>query len=300
MSVRHILSLEDLTKEEILRLVERAIQMKKWRATGHRPILFDGRVLALVFDKSSTRTRVSFEAAIGEAGGSTMFLTERDSQLGRGESASDTAKVLSKMVDAVVIRTFKHSTIQRFASASEIPVINGLTEDYHPCQLLADILTFHEFKGSIEGRTVAWIGDGNNMCNTYMQAAQILGFSLNVAVPPGYEPKPIGYKGVRLFDRPNKAVVGADLVVTDVWSSMGQETEEEERRAIFKPYHVDEKLMSLANTGALFMHCLPAHVGEEVSEGVLQNPQSVVWEEAGNRLHAQKALLELLLKGHIG
>ena len=300
MSVKHVLSLDDLSKEEILQLVKRANQIKKWRVNGHRPKLFDGLVLALIFDKSSTRTRVSFEAAIGEAGGATMFLTERDSQLGRGESVSDTAKVLSKMVDAVVIRTFKHSTIECFASSSEIPVINGLTEEYHPCQLLADLLTFHEYKGEIAGRTVAWIGDGNNMCNTYMQAARILGFNLNIAVPPGYEPKPIGYKGVRLFDKPKKAVIGADLVVTDVWSSMGQETEEEERKAIFKPYHVDEKLMSNANKGALFMHCLPAHVGEEVSEGVLQHPQSVVWEEAGNRLHAQKALLELLLKGSVG
>ena len=299
MRVKHVLSLEDLSKEEILQLVRRAIQMKKWRAAGHRPIIFDGLVMALIFDKSSTRTRVSFETAMGEAGGTTMFLTERDSQLGRGESVSDTAKVLSKMVDVVVIRTFKQSTIECFASSSEIPVINGLTEEYHPCQLLADLLTFQEYKGEIAGRTVAWIGDGNNMCNTYMQAAKILGFNLNIAVPPGYEPKPIGYQGVRLFDKPKKAVLGADLVVTDVWSSMGQETEEAERRAIFKPYHVDEKLMSQANPEALFMHCLPAHVGEEVSEGVLQHPQSVVWEEAGNRLHAQKALLELLLKGSL-
>ena len=294
MGVRHILSLEDLTKKEILELIARAIRLKKWRLSGHRPVLFDKKVLAMVFEKSSTRTRVSFETAMAECGGSAMFITTKDSQMGRGEPIEDTAKVLSKMSDAVVFRTFEHSTILRFAGESQVPVINGLTEDYHPCQLLADLVTFFELRGEIEGKTVAWIGDGNNMCKTYIQAATILNFNLKIASPVGYEPLAPQGSQVSFFRDPMDAVKNADLVVTDVWLSMGQETEEEERREVFKKYHVDESLMEEASSDALFMHCLPAHRGEEVSSGILRHRSSVVWEEAGNRLHAQKALLELL------
>ncbi len=299
MAARHILSLNDLTKNEIVAIVQRAIQLKKWRSSGHRPTLFDKKVLALVFEKSSTRTRVSFEVAMAEAGGSAMFITDKDSQIGRGESIEDTAKVLSKMVDAVVLRTFKHSTLEQFAQESEIPVINGLTDDYHPCQLLADLVTFFELRGGIEGKTVAWIGDGNNMCNTYIEAAELLNFRLKIATPLGFEPKGQKSRSVRMCKDPIDAVTLADLVVTDVWLSMGQEGQEAERKKSFASYQVDEKLMACARDDALFMHCLPAHVGEEVSEGVLCHPNSVVWEEAGNRLHAQKALLELLLHGQL-
>jgi ornithine carbamoyltransferase len=299
--VRHFLTLLDLSPRELGALVARAIELKRQRGSTETSALLRNRLLALVFEKSSTRTRVSFEAAMVQFGGAAVFLSPRDSQLGRGEPVEDTARVLSRMVDAVAIRTFEHEKIERFAAHSSVPVINALTDRHHPCQLLADIQTFVERRGAMDGATVAWVGDGNNMCNSYIHAARQLGFRLRAACPEGYEPAPdlVAWAAdcTAVVRDPRDAVAGADLVVTDVWASMGQEAEQVRRRERFAPYQVDEALMALARPDALFMHCLPAHRGEEVSEAVLTGPQSVVWDEAENRLHAQKALLELLLCG---
>jgi ornithine carbamoyltransferase len=253
-----------------------------------------------VFEKSSTRTRVSFEAGIHQLGGSSIVLNTGETQLGRGEPIEDVARVISRMVDIVMIRTFEHSIIERFASQSRVPVINGLTNDHHPCQVLADVYTYIENRGDIAGKVVAWIGDGNNMCNTWMQAAQIFGFRLNVSTPPAYafDPKRLN-PNVRYFERPADASRGADLVTTDVWTSMGFEAETGAREKAFRGFTVDSRIMREAKPDALFMHCLPAHRGEEVTAEVLESPQSVVWEEAENRLHAQKALMEYLLLGKI-
>lgn len=294
---RHFLSLNDLSTEETARLIERALELKQWRRAGYRPALFASRTLAMVFEKSSTRTRVSFETAMAEHGGAALFLSGRESQIGRGEPPEDTARVLSRMCDAIMIRTFEHETVERFAAHSRVPVINGLTNLLHPCQLLADLMTWTEFRGPIAGRRVAWVGDGNNMCNSYINAASLMGFELRIACPEGYEPDLALGASVALTRDPATAVDGADLVVTDVWASMGQEDEALERRAVFLPYQVNAELMSRAATDALFLHCLPAHRGEEVTAEVIDHPHSVVWEEAGNRLHAQKALLEFLLCG---
>ena len=258
----------------------------------------------MIFEKASTRTRLSFEAGVQQLGGSAIYLNTRDSQLGRGESVEDAAQVISRMSDLVMIRTFEQEMVERFAANSRVPVINGLTNEYHPCQIIADIFTFIEHRGSIEGKTVAWIGDSNNMCNTWLQAAEVLGFNVHVSTPPGYEVEPerAGLFGTAHFEQfadPMDACRGADLVTTDVWTSMGFEAENEARRAAFADWCVDGEMMAAANPAALFMHCLPAHRGEEVTAEVIDGPQSVVWDEAENRLHAQKALMEYLLLGRI-
>jgi ornithine carbamoyltransferase len=294
MSVRHFLSLKDFSRDEIEALIERAIELKAWRSRGYRPAIFERKTLAMIFEKSSTRTRVSFEAAMSEGGGSAIFLSTHETQLGRGEPPEDTARVLAQMSDAIMIRTYEHSIVERFAASSRVPVINGLTNDLHPCQLLADLMTFFEHRGSVRGRTVAWIGDGNNMCNSYINAAEVMGFNLRVACPADYQPALANSPNVDLFTCAAQAANGADLVVTDVWASMGQEDEAQLRRDVFRPFQVTADLIAEAAADALFMHCLPAHRGEEVAAEVIDDPNSVVWDEAGNRLHAQKALLEFL------
>ncbi len=297
-TIRHFLTLLDFSSEELDKLLVRANELKQMRMAGELYEPMKNRVLGMIFEKSSTRTRVSFEAGMAQFGGSAIFLSPRDTQLGRGEPIEDSARVLSSMVDVVMIRTFDHENVERFANYSSVPVINALTDDYHPCQLLADMQTYMEHRGSIRGKSVAWIGDGNNMCHSYMNAALRFGFHLNIATPEGYEPKEKVIEATRsnitLMRDPVEAVKGADLVVTDVWASMGQEEESDARNKIFQPYQVNEALMAHAAKDALFMHCLPAHRGEEVSAGVMDGPQSVVWDEAENRLHAQKALLEFL------
>lgn len=301
MAVRHFLTLMDLSPTELNRLIGRAIELKGRHRAGEVYEPLRNRVLGMVFEKSSTRTRVSFEAAMAQFGGHAIFLSPRDTQLGRGEPIEDTARVLSRMVDLVMIRTFEHDKIERFAAHSRVPVINGLTDHYHPCQLLADVQTYVEHRGAIAGRTVAWIGDGNNMCNSYINAARQFDFRLNIACPEGYDPDPalLAAAGdrVTLTRDPSAAATAADLLVTDVWASMGQEEEQKLREAAFAGYQVNGELMARAHPDALFMHCLPAHRGEEVSAEVIDGPQSVVWDEAENRLHAQKALLEFLFRG---
>jgi ornithine carbamoyltransferase len=298
---RHFLCLLDLSGDELRQLIHRAIELKAMQRQGviYEPL--KNRVLAMVFEKSSTRTRVSFETGMIQFGGSALFLSPRDTQLGRGEPIADSARVLSRMVDIIMVRTFAHETVECFASNSGVPVINGLSDYVHPCQLLADMQTWFERRGDIRDRTVAWIGDGNNMCHSYINAAQQFDFQLNIASPAGYCPDMTLVKQnqerVTLFDTSEEAVSGADLVVTDVWASMGQEQESHQREQAFAGYQVNEALMALAAKDALFMHCLPAHRGEEVSAAVIDGPQSVVWDEAENRLHAQKALLEFLLCG---
>ena len=296
---RHLLSLTDLTAAEARALIARGTELKAMRQRGedHRPLV--GRILAMVFEKSSTRTRVSFEAGMLQLGGHALFLSTRDTQLGRGEPVEDAARVLSRMVDVVMIRTFEQSILERFAAHSRVPVINGLSNRLHPCQVLADIQTYVEHRGDIRGRRVAWIGDGNNMCQSYLEAAELFDFELAIACPEGFEPAAdlVAAAGgrVTLTRDPLAAATGAHLVTTDVWASMHQEDEVAERLARFAPYQVNEALMAQAAPTALFMHCLPAHRGEEVTAGVIDGPQSVVWDEAENRLHLQKALLEFLL-----
>jgi len=303
MPPRHLVDLTDLSPAEIRAIIARATELKRRRAAGDKPPIFERKVLAMIFEKSSTRTRVSFEAAMIEGGGGAIFLAPKDTQLGRGEPIEDTARVLSEMCDAIMVRTFAHSNVERLATCASVPVINGLTDRSHPCQLLADLQTYFERRGDIAGRKVAWIGDGNNMCNTYIEAAALLDFDLAVATPAGYEPEALrgdaAGSRARLVRDPATAATGADLIVTDVWVSMGQEAEAAARRAAFAPYQVTAALMARANAGALFMHCLPAHRDEEVAAEVIDAADSVVWEEAGNRLHAQKALLEFLF-GHAG
>ncbi len=296
MTVRHFLTLQDISADQFHALIHRAIELKKIKGP-YEPL--KNKILGMIFEKSSTRTRVSFEAGIVQLGGAAIFLSPRDSQLGRGEPLEDTARVLSRMVDCVVLRTHKHETVTRFAAHSSVPVINGLTDRYHPCQLLADMQTYFEHRGDIRGKTVAWIGDGNNMCYSYINAAGLLGFHLNIAAPAGYEPEADALVQARdhvsLYHEPAAAARNADLIVTDVWASMGQEEEQRQRMEAFRGFQVNSELMALAAPDALFMHCLPAHREEEVSAEVLEGPQSVVWDEAENRLHAQKALLEFLL-----
>jgi len=298
-SPRHFLTLRDLSAAELRALVDRAIELKAMHYAGkvHEPL--KNRVLGMVFEKSSTRTRVSFETGMIQFGGGAIFLSPRDTQLGRGEPVEDTARVLSRMVDGVLIRTFAQETLERFAAHSRVPVINGLSDRFHPCQLLADLQTYVEHRGDIRGATVAWIGDGNNMCHSFMNAATLLQFELRVSAPAGFEPDAqvlaANAGQVRLVVDPAEAALGANLVVTDVWASMGQEEESTRRQAAFSRHQVSAAIMAKAAPAALFMHCLPAHRGEEVSSEVIDGPQSVVWDEAENRLHAQKALLEFLL-----
>ena len=300
MSVRHFLSLMDCTPQELASLIRRGIELKDLR---NRSVLYEplkNRVLGMIFEKASTRTRVSFEAGMIQLGGQAIFLSPRDTQLGRGEPISDSAIVMSSMLDAIMIRTFAHQNVLDFAANSRVPVINGLTDDLHPCQLLADMQTFHEHRGSIQGKTVAWVGDGNNMCNTYAQAAVQFDFQLKIACPEGYEPKQefldLAQGRVTLLRDPREAVAGAHLVSTDVWASMGQEEEAEARMQRFAPYQVSRALLDHAASDVLFMHCLPAHRGEEISVDLLDDPRSVAWDQAENRLHAQKALLEFLVE----
>jgi len=302
--VKHFLQFRDFGREEFEHLFKRTgvIKERFKNYVVYQPLV--DRMLAMVFEKSSTRTRVSFEAGIYQLGGSSIVLNMGETQLGRGEPIEDVARVVSRMVDIVMIRTHDHSNIERFAEHSRVPVINGLTADYHPCQVLADIYTWVEHRGPISGKTVAWVGDGNNMCNTWIQAAPIFGFKLNVATPAAYAVEParlakVAREHVETFSSPRDAVAGADLVTTDVWTSMGFEAEELARREAFRGFMVDAAMMRAARPDALFMHCLPAHRGEEVAAEVVDGPQSVVWEEAENRLHVQKALMEYLLLGKI-
>jgi ornithine carbamoyltransferase len=296
---RHFLTLLDFSPAELQQLIQRAIQMKAERRAGLDQRTFRGAVLGMIFAKSSTRTRVSFEAGMAQLGGHAMFLAPQDTQLGRGEPVEDTARVISAMVDIVVIRTFGHDIVQRFAAHSRVPVINALTDDFHPCQLLADMQTWVEHRGSIAGKTVCWVGDGNNMCQSYINAARQFDFELRIACPPGFEPNSellrVNRDRVGIVHDPASAARGAHLVVTDVWASMGQESEQLERARLFAPYQVNRELMSLAASDALYMHCLPAHRGEEISAQLMDDPGTVIWDEAENRLHAQKALMETLL-----
>ena len=302
--LKHFLEFKDFTREEFDYLFARtrAIKALFKSYVPYQPL--KDRMLAMVFEKQSTRTRVSFEAGMSQMGGSSINLTTGDTQLGRGEPIEDVARVISRMVDVVMIRTYEQSIIERFAAHSRVPVINGLTNEYHPCQILADIFTFIEFRGPITGKTVAWIGDANNMCNTWLQAATILDFKVRVAAPPGYElvaerRAARGGRHLECFGDPLLAAKGADLVTTDVWTSMGFEAETEARQKAFADFIVDAEMMAQAKPEALFMHCLPAHRGEEVAAEVLEGAQSVVWDEAENRMHVQKALLEYLLLGRI-
>ncbi|WP_299591739.1 ornithine carbamoyltransferase [uncultured Microbulbifer sp.] len=299
MAVRHFLTLLDLSKDELRSIIERAIELKALRNQGVASDSFRNKVLGMIFEKSSTRTRVSFEAGMAQMGGSALFLSPRDTQLGRGEPIEDSARVISRMVDMVMIRTFGHNVLERFAEYSKVPVINALSDSYHPCQLLADLQTFVEHRGSPEGKVVTWVGDGNNMCHSYINAARQYDFELRIACPEGYDPDEsiLAAAGdrVSVFRKPVDAVRGSDWVATDVWASMGQETEQQIRIKAFEGFLVDHELMSHANSDAIFMHCLPAHRGEEVSGELLEDEAiSVVWDEAENRLHAQKALMEFL------
>lgn len=299
MAVRHFLTLLDLSPAELKGVLARASELKKLQHAGTEHVSLARKTLAMVFEKASTRTRVSFETAMTQLGGASIFLSPNDTQLGRGEPIEDTARVLSRMVDAIMVRTFAHEKIETMARHSSVPVINALTDDHHPCQLLADMQTYLEHRGSIAGKTVCWVGDGNNMCNSFIDAARQLDFELVVACPEGYDPMQSllerDKNRVRIVRNPKEAVKGAHLVATDVWASMGQEAEKKKREAAFAGYQVDAELMSLADSKAIFLHCLPAHRGEEVSAEVIDAPDSVVWDEAENRLHAQKALLEFLL-----
>lgn len=300
MAVRHFLTLNDFTPAELEAVIERAIELKKMNQEGVVFEPFKNRVMGMIFEKSSTRTRVSFESGMAQFGGHAIFLSPRDTQLGRGEPIEDSARVLSRMVDIIMIRTFEHEKIERFAAYSNVPVINALTDDYHPCQLLADIQTYVEHRGSIKGKVVAWIGDGNNMCNSYINAAAQFDFKLQIACPKGFEPMQslvtANADRVTVVSDPETALKDANLVVTDVWASMGQEEEQQERINAFQAYQINPERMSQAAPDALFMHCLPAHRGEEVSDDMLDHGSSVVWDEAENRLHAQKALMEFLLQ----
>ena len=304
VSVKHFLQFSDLDASELAYIFERAALIKKkFKAyEKHQPLV--DRTMAMIFEKASTRTRVSFEAGMYQLGGTVVNLTTEGSQLGRAEPIEDSAKVISRMVDMVMIRTYEQTKLDRFAEHSRVPVINGLTNEFHPCQILADIFTYIEHRGSIAGKTVAWVGDGNNMANTWLQASEILGFKVHLSTPSGYGVDQ-SVAGIRssdsyaVFKDPMQACVGADLVTTDVWTSMGFEAENETRKTAFKDWCVDQEMMAVAKPDALFMHCLPAHRGEEVEAEVIDGPQSVVWDEAENRMHVQKALMEYLLLGRL-
>ena len=299
--IRHFLKLSDLNAGELYGLIQRAVELKEqWRQHRTCPQIMKNRSLALVFDKASTRTRVSFEIATHHFGGSSLFLSSSDSQRNRGESVADTARVISSMADLIVIRTGAHSIAETYVLNSSVPVINGLSDDHHPCQLIADLLTLYEVKGRIEGSVVAWVGDGNNMCVTWASAASLLEFRLRISTPPAYAPSArlmseFESDRIEYVDDPSEAVQNADVVVTDTWSSMGHESQKKERALAFESFRVTDRMMKQAGADAIFMHCLPAYRGLEVESAVIDGPQSVVWAEAENRLHAQKSLIELLL-----
>ncbi|MEQ1582610.1 MAG: ornithine carbamoyltransferase [Candidatus Nitrotoga sp.] len=304
MNIKHFLQFKDFTRAEFEHMFARAhiIKQRFKNYQLYHPLV--DRTLVMIFEKSSTRTRLSFEAGMQQLGGNAIYLNTRDSQLGRGEPVEDAAQVISRMSDLVMIRTFEQEIIERFAANSRVPVINGLTNEYHPCQILADIYTYIEQRGSIQGKTVAWIGDSNNVCNTWLQAAEVFDFNVHVSTPPGYEVEPeraglFGEDHYEEFADPMDAARNADLVTTDVWTSMGFERENDARRKAFADWIVDTEMMSVAKPDALFMHCLPAHRGEEVDAAVIDGPQSAVWDEAENRLHVQKALMEYLLLGNV-
>ena len=304
MSIKHFLRFDDFSREELDYLFSRTrfIKDRFKRYQTYHPLA--DRTLVMIFEKASTRTRLSFEAGMHQLGGAAIYLNTRDSQLGHGEPVEDAAQVISRMCDIVMIRTFEQTIVERFASHSRVPVINGLTNEYHPCQVLADVFTYIEHRGSIQGKTIAWVGDANNMSYTWIQAARLLDFKVHISTPPGYpiDPAAVGEsdrKHFSVFDDPMDACRGADLVTTDVWTSMGFEAEDDERRRAFADFCVDEEMMGVAKPTSLFMHCLPAHRGEEVTAGVIDGSQSVVWDEAENRLHVQKALLEYLLIGNL-
>jgi len=297
MKPRHFISLLDLSSDEFRALIQRAIELKNKRDPDFQPL--KGQVLAMIFEKSSTRTRISFETGMTHFGGSAIFLSPRDTQLGRGEPIKDSAKVISSMVDCIMLRTNDHATVTEFAEHSSVPVINGLSDLLHPCQLLADMQAYFEHRGDIQGKTVTWIGDGNNMCHSYINAAIRLDFKLNIASPDGYLPDSLmvksGGERIQIFNNALDDAKDSDLIVTDVWASMGQEEEQKLREVAFKGFQVNQSIMDNAHADALFMHCLPAHRGEEVTAEVIDGKQSVIYNEAENRLHAQKALLELLM-----
>jgi ornithine carbamoyltransferase len=304
VSIKHFLQFKDFTRAEFEHMFARARIIKQRFKTYHLYHPLVDRTLVMIFEKSSTRTRLSFEAGMQQLGGNAIYLNTRDSQLGRGEPVEDAAQVISRMSDLVMIRTFEQEIIERFAANSRVPVINGLTNEYHPCQILADIYTYIEQRGSIQGKTVAWVGDSNNVCNTWLQAAEVFDFNVHVSTPPGYEVEPeraglFGEDHYEEFADPMDAARNADLVTTDVWTSMGFERENDARRKAFADWIVDAEMMSVAKPDALFMHCLPAHRGEEVDAAVIDGPQSAVWDEAENRLHVQKALMEYLLLGNV-
>ena len=304
MTIKHFLQFNDLTKDEIYYLFDRAKWLKKQFKEYQKYWPLEDRTLVMIFEKASTRTRLSFESGMHQLGGAAIYLNTKDSQLGRGEPVEDAAQVISRMSDVVMIRTFEQEIIERFAQNSRVPVINGLTNEYHPCQILADIFTFIEHRGSIEGKTVAWIGDSNNVCNTWLQAAELLDFNMHVSTPKGYEVE-VERAGLyddshfEQFENPMDAAKDAHLVTTDVWTSMGYEAEQSERKSVFADWQVDQEMMDVSAKDSLFMHCLPAHRGEEVTSDVIDGPNSVVWDEAENRLHVQKALLEYLLIGKV-
>lgn len=299
MSTQHFLTLLDFSAPELQTIIDRAIEIKTWLKSGKSHTPLQGKSLAMLFEKSSTRTRVSFEVGMTQLGGSSLFLSPHDTQIGRGEPIEDTARVISSMVDGIMIRTHAHSNVEKFAQYSSVPIINGLTDDYHPCQLLADVMTFQELRGSIKGATIAWIGDGNNMCHSFMNAAKQFNFTLNIACPKGFMPKEElieqRTENIVICSSPEEAAKNVDLIVTDTWASMGQEDEKDQRMQAFKGYCIDDKMLKLADKDALFMHCLPAYRGFEMTTSVIEGPQSAVFQEAENRLHAQKALLELLM-----
>ena len=299
MNIKHFLTLDSLNRKELEAIINRALELKAQTKRRKFEATLNNRVLGMIFEKSSTRTRVSFETGMTQLGGHAIYLAPTGSQIGRGEPLKDTARVLSKMVDCIMLRTFEHEKLEEFSSYSDVPVINGLSDSFHPCQLLADLLTYIEARGSIENKNVVWVGDGNNMCHSYMNAARIFNFQLIVSCPKEFVPNSKIFESSKrntsIEHDPYKAVDGADLIVTDVWASMGKEDEQKDRKEKFMKYQVNSEIMSCAKDNALFMHCLPAHRGEEVTEDILEGPQSIVWEEAGNRLHSQKALLEFLL-----
>ena len=299
MSVRHFLTLKDLSPAELQQVMQRGIELKEMQKAGEIFEPLKNQTLAMIFEKSSTRTRISFETGMTQLGGHALFLSSKDTQLGRGEPIEDSARVVSSMVDGIMIRTFGHDIVETFAKYSSVPIINALTDDYHPCQLLADMQTYQEHRGSIQGKTVTWVGDGNNMCHSYINAAAQYDFNLRIACPEGYDPNMELVNAhsdrVEIVRNTMDASENSDLIVTDVWASMGQEEEQKLREKAFADYQVNKAVMGKADQDALFMHCLPAHRGEEVTAEVIDAPDSVVWDEAENRLHAQKALLEFLM-----
>lgn len=302
MTIQHFLTLKSFNAEQLHALLLRGIELKAMQQAGeiHEPL--KNKTLAMIFEKASTRTRISFEVGMTQLGGHALFLSPRDTQLGRGEPIEDSARVISSMVDGIMVRTFEHSIVETMAEYSTVPVINALTDDFHPCQLLADMQTFYEARGSIQGKTVVWIGDGNNMCQSYINAAQLYDFKLRISCPKGFEPRAdlleMAKDRVEIIRDPMDAAENADLIVTDVWASMGQEDEQRLRKQALSRYRVTQPIMERADSYALFMHCLPAHRGEEVTAEVIDGPQSIVWQEAENRLHAQKALLETLMSSN--